>query len=279
MFLWWGFKYWHMLHWFLILGILVCAWARTLPCVLWLIESMASFGEEHSTDLVGNYPPLSLLIKQWFHYYYLFVVSDRWQGRSLLYCTRCSVGHGRSPWMVNICSSHSNKHLSFCTGPGSILSSSFKCKVFLSPFAPHKAEGRRILEMEVISKTVVQVDICGHPTLKLCIRTQHEQGPCRWLWLRLWSQIHVPKAQKHMHVLGALHECGVTLCLWTLGSFSLAAPSTCTGEHPAWRKMRMKEDFFPTFENFKEIIPNLVLMIHVSGRACTKVGNLHTDRK
>ena len=48
--------------------------------------------------------------------------------------------------------------------------------VFLSPFAPHKAEGRRILEMEVISKTVVQVDICGHPTLKLCIRTQHEQG-------------------------------------------------------------------------------------------------------
>lgn len=53
-----------MLHWFLILGILVCARAHTLPCVLCLIENMASFGEEHQYDLPGNYPLLSLLIKQ-----------------------------------------------------------------------------------------------------------------------------------------------------------------------------------------------------------------------
>lgn len=34
------------------------------PCVLCLIENMASFGEEHQYDLPGNYPLLSLLIKQ-----------------------------------------------------------------------------------------------------------------------------------------------------------------------------------------------------------------------
>lgn len=35
----------------------------------------------------------------------------------------------------------------------------------------------------------------------------------------------------------------------------------------------MKEDVFPTFENFKEIVPNLVLMIHVS------VQSTHNDLK
>lgn len=53
-----------MLHWFLILGIPVCARSRTLPCVLCLIENTASFGEERQCDLPENYPLLSLLIKQ-----------------------------------------------------------------------------------------------------------------------------------------------------------------------------------------------------------------------
>lgn len=47
-------------------------------------------------------------------------------------------------------------------------------------------------------------------------------------------------------------------------SLSLIYPSTCAKQHSAWGKMRTKEDFFPTFENFKEIVPSLVLMIPVS---------------
>lgn len=54
-----------MLRWFLILGILLCARAHALfPCVLCLIEDTASFREEQQYDLLGNYPLLSLLIKQ-----------------------------------------------------------------------------------------------------------------------------------------------------------------------------------------------------------------------
>lgn len=37
--------------------------------------------------------------------------------------------------------------------------------------------------------------------------------------------------------------------------------------------MRTEEGFFPTFENFKDVVPNLVLMIHVS------VQSIHKDLK
>lgn len=102
---------------------LFCAWARSIPCALCLIEKTASFGEEHQYDLPGNYPLLSLLIKQRFYYYDLFVVGDRWQRRSLLCWTRCSPGHGKSPWTVNIFSSQSAlQALLLGTGPVPILS-------------------------------------------------------------------------------------------------------------------------------------------------------------
>lgn len=80
----------------------------------------------------------------------------------------------------------------------------------------------------------------------------------------------VPRAQasphrSYMHRLGAGYTCGVMLSLWPpRAPLSVAAPSTCAEQRLARGKMRMKEDFFPTFENFKEMFPSLVLMIHVS---------------
>lgn len=280
MFLWWGFKYWHMLHWFLILGIPICAWSRTLPCVLCLIENLASFGEEHQYDLPGNYPLLSLLIKQWFYYYYLFVVWDRWQRRSLLYWTRCSLGHGRSPWMVNtLVIILSSKYPYFCARPGPTLTSQFKCEVVINPLFVHVSWGQKdpregnTVKIVLFKLTFVVVLI-----LKWCFKIQCGLAPHQWVWSCSPIQTRAPGTRSslhgsYMHVPGVVHTCGMMLCLGLHGPRSHAAPSACPEQCSAWGKMRIKEDFFPTFENFKENVLNLVLMIPVS------VQSIHKDLK